>query len=73
MNLEKKIAFFNKDMNPSPLTKEIDGLWITKSVPYRVIKVWKTDNERPRLSEELPEIQAYSAFMARQLYTFKVH
>ena len=71
MGIEKRIAFYDPKMNPNPLSKNIDGMWITKSEPYTVVRVWQTDSERPRLAEEPKHIQAYSAFMARNFYVFK--
>jgi len=71
MGIEKKIAYYNPKMDPSPIMKDIDGMWISRSEPYIVLKVWKNDSERPKLEEEPPYIQAYAAFMANHLYTFE--
>jgi len=71
MGIEKYVAYYNKDMDPSPIEEDIDGMWITKSEPHLVVRVWKTDSERPKLAEEPDEIQAYSKFMAKKLYEFK--
>jgi len=67
---DKLIAHYNPDMDPNPTTPDIDGMWITKEAPYRVVKVWKTDSERPKLAEEPPHIRGYAAFMANRVFEF---
>jgi hypothetical protein len=71
MTDEKLIAYYDPKTKPGPLEKDIDGMWITREEPHVVIKVWCTDYERPKYSEEPEYIQAYSAFMANKLYEFK--
>ncbi len=37
---DKPIAYYNPSMNPNPTTPDIDGIWITREKPYRVVRVW---------------------------------
>lgn len=67
----KLIAYYNPSMRPNPTTPNIDGMWITREEPYRVVKVWQTNSERPKLAEEPSHIRGYAAFMAHQFFEFR--
>jgi len=68
---EKPIAYYDPRMRPSPLTLNIDGMWITKKEPYLVTRVWQVESERPRLGDEPLDIKAYTASRARKLFCFE--
>jgi len=68
---DKPIAYYSPSMKPNPTTPDIDGMWINREAPYRVVRVWQTDSERPGLAEEPAHIRGYTAFMAHRSFEFR--
>jgi hypothetical protein len=70
---KKPIAYYDSNMISDPSLKGIDGLWITIAEPYVVVNAWKSDQDRPPISSEPRDIQAYSAYMAKHIFTFELN
>ena len=71
MGISKKVAYYDPIMDPHPFSNDLDGMWITREEPFEVVKVWRIDERRPSVAEEPSYIQAYSIYMAQELYEFR--